>query len=117
MSAIIRKIIQNVAKKIKKIKRGKGWSDKSKNIGIRQAEAQKLYEVVGHDKWGPIKMWKKSGGKRMRMPLDKAKYTERRPWLGEHSGHGGPKPIKKEMMSDYKITNKANGGISFFWIE
>jgi hypothetical protein len=105
--ALIKKIAQAVGKGIKKIKpKPKGWSKKSKNVGIKQAESEKLFKVVGHDKHGPIKMWK---GRRM--PLDKVKYTERRPWLGKHSGHYGPKPKKKEMMSSYKITNKADGGL------
>jgi len=97
---IIKKLIQGVGKHIKKIKKGKGWSKKSKNVGIKQAEAEKLYTVTGHDVHGPIKMWKKPGGKPFRMPLDKAKYTERRPWLGPHSGHQGP-----------KIPHKAHGGL------
>ena len=110
-AGIIKKIIQGVGKKIKKFKRGKGYSKDSKNVGIKQAEAEKLYTVTGHDVHGPIKIWKKPGGKPTRLPLDKAKYTERRPWLGKHSGHYGPKPTKKEIMSDYKITNKAHGGL------
>jgi hypothetical protein len=99
-AGIIKKIIQGVGKRIKKIKKGKGWSKKSKNVGIKQAEAEKLYTVTGHDVHGPIKMWQKPGGKPFRMPLDKPKYTERRPWLGEHSGHTGP-----------KIPHKAHGGL------
>jgi|TARA_Y100001963_G_scaffold153238_1_gene239637 hypothetical protein len=105
-AGIIKKTIQKVIKKLKK-PGYKKYKPDSKNVGINKAEAEKLYKVVGEDQWGPIKMWK---GKRM--PLDKARYTERRPWLGPRSGHY-ERPTKKsqEMFSDYKITNKAEGGL------
>ena len=90
-AGIIKKIIQTV-KKLKP--KPKGWSKKSKNVGIKQAESEKLYKVTGHDVHGPIKMWKGE-----RMPLDKIKYTERRPWRGPHSGHYGPTPKKKQYRS------------------
>ena len=90
-AGIIKKIIQTV-KKLKP--KPKGWSKKSKNVGIKQAESEKLYKVTGHDVHGPIKMWKGE-----RMPLDKIKYTERRPWKGPHSGHYGPKLKKKKYRS------------------
>ena len=100
MSAIIRKIIQNVAKKIKKIKRGKGWSDKSKNIGVNQARKEKLFTTVGKDKHGDINIINTGPQTGKRMPLDVPEYTKRRPWVGPHSGHQGP-----------KIPHKAHGGL------
>jgi hypothetical protein len=107
MVGIIKKIIQAVGKKVNKLKpKPKGWSKKSKNIGIKQAESEKLYKVTGHDVHGPIKIFKGE-----RMPLDKIKYTERRPWKGPHSGHYGPKPKKK---SSYRSPKSEGGLISGF---
>jgi len=104
-TGIIKKIIQTV-KKLKP--KPKGWSKKSKHIGIKQAEAEKLYTVTGHDVHGPIKMWKGQ-----RMPLDKTKYTERRPWRGPHSGHYGPTPKKPPVVKkkDQYRSPKSVGGL------
>ena len=102
---VIKKIIQAV-KKLKP--KPKGWSKKSKNVGIKQAESEKLYKVTGHDAHGPIKIFKGE-----RMPLDKIKYTERRPWRGPHSGHYGPTPKKPPVVKkkDQYRSPKSDGGL------
>ena len=92
-------ILKKIGKVIKKLKpKGKGYSNKSKNVGVKEALDKKLYKVKGTDEFGEIRIHKG-----VRLPLDKKKYIERRPWLGENSGHYGPKPSKS--------VKKAEGGI------
>jgi len=108
---IIKKIIQAVGKTVKKIKPKK---IKSKNIGVGKIKQDKLYNVLGKDKYGKIKITNKGPQVGYRVPLDKKKFTDRRPWaqdpnykksLGERvpTGHAGSKP--------YKPVKKAMGGL------
>ena len=93
-------VLKKIGQVIKKLKpKGKGYSNKSKNVGVKEAIDKKLYKVKGTDEFGEIRIHKG-----VRLPLDKKKYTERRPWLGENSGHYGPKPSKS--------VKKAGGGIA-----
>jgi len=114
-AGIIKKIIQAVGKTVKKIKPKK--IPKPKNIGVGIIKKDKLYNVVGTDKYGKIKITNKGPQVGYRVPLDKKKYVDRRPWAqdpnykkaaGERvpAGHIGS---KKKPLKQYE--GKAHGGL------
>ena len=113
--AIIKKIIQKIGSKIKpKIKK----KTFSQNIGVGKIKQDKLYKVVGTDKYGEIKITTKGPQVGFRVPLDKKGFTERRPWAADpkykkSAGERIPSPqsgasVKKQMK---QFDKKAHGGL------
>ena len=109
------KIIQKIIQKIVKPKFKKKTF--SQNIGVGKIKQDKLYNVVGTDKYGKIKITNKGPQVGYRVPLDKKKYVDRRPWaqdpnykksVGERvpAGHIGS---KKKPLKQYE--GKAHGGL------
>jgi len=71
----IKKVVQAAGKKIKKLKPKKKFS---KNIGVGKIKQDKLYNVLGKDKYGEIKITNKGPQVGFRVPLDKKKYVDRK---------------------------------------
>ena len=115
-TGIIKKIIQAVGKTVKKIKPKK--IPKPKNIGVGIIKKDKLYNVVGTDKYGKIKITNKGPQVGFRVPLNKKGFTERRPWAADKNykasyGERIPSPqsgasVKKQMK---QFDKKAHGGL------
>ena len=110
-TGVIKKIIQAV----KKLKPKKKFSQ---NIGVGKIKQDKLYNVVGKDKYGEIKITNKGPQVGFRVPLDKKGFTERRPWAADpkykkSAGERIPSPqsgasVKKQMK---QFDKKAHGGL------
>ena len=115
VAPVIKKIIQAVGKKVNKLKPKKKFS---KNIGVGKIKQDKLYNVVGTDKYGEIKITNKGPQVGYRVPLDKKGFTERRPWAADpkykkSAGERIPSPqsgasVKKQMK---QFDKKAHGGL------
>ena len=71
-------VIKKIGKVIKKLKPKPKFS--KKNIGLGRVKSEKLYKTVGKDKYGEIKITNKGPQTGYRVPLDKKKFTDRRPW-------------------------------------
>ena len=98
-------ILKKIGKVIKKLKPKPKFS--KKNVGLNRIKSEKLYNTVGKDKYGDIKITNKGPQTGYRVPLDKKKFTERRPWAqdpdckksaGErvYSAHAGSRTKKVE---------------------
>ena len=113
--AFIKKVAQAVGKKINKLKPKKKFSQ---NIGVGKIKQDKLYNVLGKDKYGEIKITNKGPQVGFRVPLDKKGFTERRPWAADpkykkSAGERIPSPqsgasVKKQMK---QFEKKADGGL------
>ena len=109
--AFIKKVAQAVGKKIKNIKPKK---IKSKNIGVGKIKQDKLYNVLGKDKYGEIKITNKGPQVGYRVPLDKKKFTDRRPWAQDPNykkAAGERVPAAHIGSKKYKPVKKAIGGL------
>ena len=109
--AFIKKIAQAVGKKISKLKPKKKFS---KNIGIGKIKQDKLYNVLGKDKYGEIKITNKGPQVGFRVPLDKKKYVDRRPWAQDPNykkSAGERVPAAHIGSKKYKPVKKAYGGL------
>ena len=107
----IKKVAQAVGKGIKKIKPKK---IKSKNIGVGKIKQDKLYNVLGKDKYGEIKITNKGPQVGYRVPLDKIKYVDRRPWSQDPNykkSAGERVPAGHIGSKKYKPVKKAYGGL------
>ena len=112
VASIIKKIIQTVGKTVKKIKPKK--ITKPKNIGVGIIKKDKLYNVVGTDKYGKIKITNKGPQVGYRVPLDKKKFTDRRPWAQDPNykkSAGERVPAAHIGSKKYKPVKKAYGGL------
>jgi len=107
--ALIKKIIQGIGKQIKKVKPKKKWS--KKNIGIGKIKDQKLYKTLGKDKYGDIQIINKGPQKGFRVPLDKKKFAERRPWAGDKSYKASYGERIPTPFPEHHYTKKASGGL------
>jgi hypothetical protein len=108
----IKKVAQAVGKGIKKIKPKK--ISKPKNIGVGIIKKDKLYNVVGTDKYGKIKITNKGPQVGYRVPLDKKKYVDRRPWAQDpkyKKAAGERVPAAHIGSKKYKPVKKADGGL------
>jgi hypothetical protein len=106
-AGIIKKIIQTV----KKLKPKKKFSQ---NIGVGKIKQDKLYNVVGKDKYGEIKITNKGPQVGYRVPLDKKKFTDRRPWAQDPNykkSAGERVPTAHAGSKKYKTVKKAYGGL------
>jgi len=106
-SGLIKKVIQSVSKKVKKLKPKKKFS--KKNVGIGRIKQEGLYNTLGKDKYGDIKIINKGPQKGFRVPLDKKKFAQRRPWAGDKSykaSYGERIPA-----AHIGATKKASGGL------
>jgi len=111
-AGIIKKIIQAVGKTVKKIKPKK--IPKPKNIGVGIIKKDKLYNVLGKDKYGKIKITNKGPQVGYRVPLDKKKYVDRRPWAQDPNykkSAGERVPAAHIGSKKYKPVKKADGGL------
>ena len=111
-AGIIKKIIQAVGKTVKKIKPKK--IPKPKNIGVGIIKKDKLYNVLGKDKYGKIKITNKGPQVGYRVPLDKKKYVDRRPWAQDPNykkAAGERVPAPHVGSKKYKPVKKAYGGL------
>jgi len=111
-AGIIKKIIQAVGKTVKKIKPKK--IPKPKNIGVGIIKKDKLYNVVGTDKYGKIKITNKGPQVGYRVPLDKKKFTDRRPWAQDPNykkSAGERVPAAHIGSKPYQPVKKATGGL------
>ena len=109
--AFIKKVAQAVGKKIKKLKPKKKFSQ---NIGVGKIKQDKLYNVVGKDKYGEIKITNKGPQVGYRVPLDKKKFTDRRPWAQDPNykkAAGERVPAAHIGSKKYKPVKKAIGGL------
>ena len=109
---VIKKIIQAVGKTVKKIKPKK--IPKPKNIGVGIIKKDKLYNVLGTDKYGKIKITNKGPQVGYRVPLDKKKFTDRRPWAQDPNykkSAGERVPAAHIGSKKYKPVKKAYGGL------
>ena len=109
--AFIKKVAQAVGKKIKNIKPKK---IKSKNIGVGKIKQDKLYNVLGKDKYGEIKITNKGPQVGFRVPLDNKKYVDRRPWAQDPNykkAAGERVPAAHIGSKKYKPVKKAYGGL------
>ena len=107
----IKKVAQAVGKKIKKLKPKKKFSQ---NIGVGKIKQDKLYNVVGKDKYGEIKITNKGPQVGYRVPLDKKKYVDRRPWAQDPNykkAAGERDPAAHIGSKKYKPVKKADGGL------
>ena len=107
----IKKVAQAVGKGIKKIKPKK---IKSKNIGVGKIKQDKLYNVLGKDKYGEIKITNRGPQVGYRVPLDKKKFTDRRPWAQDPNykkAAGERVPAPHVGSKKYKPVKKAHGGL------
>ena len=107
----IKKVVQAAGKKIKKLKPKKKFS---KNIGVGKIKQDKLYNVVGKDKYGEIKITNKGPQVGFRVPLDKKKYVDRRPWAQDSNYKKSPGervPTPHIGSKKYKPVKKADGGL------
>ena len=106
--AFIKKIAQAVGKKIKPKK------IKSKHIGVGKIKQDKLYNVLGKDKYGEIKITNRGPQVGYRVPLDKKKFTDRRPWAQDPNykkSAGERVPAAHVGSKKYKPVKKAHGGL------
>ena len=74
----------------------------------------KLYNVVGKDKYGEIKITNKGPQVGFRVPLDKKKYVDRRPWAQDPNykkSAGERVPAAHIGSKPYKPVKKADGGL------
>jgi len=103
-----RKIFREIAKIIKKVKPKPKFS--KKNIGLGRVKEEKLYKKLGEDKYGDIKITTKGPQTGYRVPLDKKKFTERRPWAQDpdYKASAGERVPSAHMGTRKK---KAEGGI------
>ena len=110
---IIQKIIQKIGSKLKpkKIPKQKTFPQ---NIGVGKIKQDKLYNVVGKDKYGEIKITNKGPQVGFRVPLDKKKYVDRRPWAQDPNykkAAGERVPAPHVGPKKYKPVKKAHGGL------
>ena len=103
-----RKIFREITKIIKKVKPKPKFS--KKNIGLGRVKEEKLYKKLGEDKYGDIKITTKGPQTGYRVPLDKKKFTERRPWAQDpdYKASAGERVPSPHMGTRKK---KAEGGI------
>ena len=107
----IKKVAQAVGKKINKLKPKKKFSQ---NIGVGKIKQDKLYNVLGKDKYGEIKITNKGPQVGYRVPLDKKKFTDRRPWAQDPNykkAAGERVPAPHVGSKKYKPVKKADGGL------
>ena len=74
----------------------------------------KLYNVLGKDKYGEIKITNKGPQVGYRVPLDKKKFTDRRPWAQDPNykkSAGERVPAAHIGSKKYKPVKKAYGGL------
>ena len=104
-----RKIFREITKIIKKVKPKPKFS--KKNVGLNRIKSEKLYNTVGKDKYGDIKITNKGPQVGYRVPLDKKKYTDRRPWAQDpdYKKSSGERVYSAHAGSR---TKKAAGGIA-----
>ena len=109
-TGVIKKIIQAVGKKVNKLKPKKKFS---KNIGVGKIKQDKLYNVLGKDKYGEIKITNRGPQVGYRVPLDKKKFTDRRPWAQDpnYKKSAGRVPAAHVGSKKYKPVKKAHGGL------
>ena len=111
-TGVIKKIIQAVGKKVSNLKPKK--ISKPKNIGVGIVKKDKLYNVLGKDKYGEIKITNKGPQVGYRVPLDKKKFTDRRPWAQDPNYKKAPGervPAAHIGSKKYKPVKKAYGGL------
>ena len=102
-------ILKKIGKVIKKLKPKPKFS--KKNVGLNRIKSEKLYNTVGKDKYGDIKITNKGPQVGYRVPLDKKKFTERRPWAQDpdYKKSAGERVYSAHAGSR---TKKAAGGIA-----
>ena len=101
-------ILKKIGKVIKKLKPRPKFS--KKNIGLGRVKEEKLYKKLGEDKYGDIKITTKGPQTGYRVPLDKKKFTERRPWAQDPDYKKSPgERVPSPHMGSR--TKKAEGGI------
>ena len=101
-------ILKKIGKVIKKLKPKPKFS--KKNIGLGRVKEEKLYKKLGEDKYGDIKITTKGPQVGYRVPLDKKKFTERRPWAQDPDYKKSPgERVPSAHMGTRK--KKAEGGI------
>ena len=115
-TGVIKKIIQAVGKKVSKLKPKKIPKKKtfSQNIGVGKIKQDKLYNVLGKDKYGEINITNKGPQVGYRVPLDKKKFTDRRPWAQDPNykkSAGERVPAAHIGSKKYKPVKKAHGGL------
>jgi len=113
---MVKKIIQKIIQKIVKPKFKPKFKKKtfSQNIGVGKIKQDKLYNVVGTDKYGEIKITTKGPQVGFRVPLDKKKFTDRRPWAQDPNYKKSPGervPAAHIGSKKYKPVKKAHGGL------
>ena len=108
-SGLIKKVIQSVSKKVKKLKPKKKFS--KKNVGIGRIKQEGLYNTLGKDKYGDIKIINKGPQKGFRVPLDKKKFAQRRPWAGDKSYKASYGERIPAAFPEHHYTKKASGGL------
>ena len=100
-------VIKKIGKVIKKLKPKPKFS--KKNIGLGRVKSEKLYNTVGKDKYGEIKITNKGPQTGYRVPLDKKKFTDRRPWAQDPDYKKSPgERVPSAHMGSRK--KKAEGG-------
>ena len=99
------KIIKKIIKKFKKPGYEK-YDPKSTNIGLNKVKKEKLYTTKGKDKHGDINIINKGPLTGERLPLDKPKYKDRRPWRGKDSGFTERDPDNKFKGSSGGLVTK-----------
>ena len=113
---MVKKIIQKIIQKIVKPKFKPKFKKKtfSQNIGVGKIKQDKLYNVVGTDKYGEIKITTKGPQVGFRVPLDKKKFTDRRPWAQDPNYKKSPGervPAAHIGSKKYKPVKKSHGGL------
>jgi hypothetical protein len=113
---MVKKIIQKIIQKIVKPKFKPKFKKKtfSQNIGVGKIKQDKLYNVAGTDKYGEIKITTKGPQVGFRVPLDKKKFTDRRPWAQDPNYKKSPGervPAAHIGSKKYKPVKKAHGGL------
>ena len=113
---MVKKIIQKIIQKIVKPKFKPKFKKKtfSQNIGVGKIKQDKLYNVVGTDKYGEIKITTKGPQVGFRVPLDKKKFTDRRPWAQDPNYKKSPGervPTAHVGPKKYKPVKKVHGGL------
>ena len=103
-------ILKKIGKVIKKLKPKPKPKFSKKNIGLGRVKEEKLYKKLGEDKYGDIKITTKGPQVGYRVPLDKKKFTERRPWAQDPDYKKSPgERVPSAHMGTRK--KKAEGGI------
>ena len=102
-------VLKKIGQVIKKLKPKPKFS--KKNIGLGRVKEEKLYKKLGEDKYGDIKITTKGPQTGYRVPLDKKKYTDRRPWAQDPDYKKSPGERVYSAHAGSR-TKKAAGGIA-----